>query len=587
MAPQRTRESFDRFLDGAFVEMMLESPELPTHMGIFEAGGVACPQDRFSGVGEEHNRRRMQLLRDLLSRLAQFPVAELSPSQWISTRVFEFFLRNAQEQDWLGTDGADFIDHRSPFRPSVGVQTELPLFLADRHPFRHAGDAEGYVRRVRQIPALMTESIAYAQRQRANGIALPGFVVDDSLNELDGFIAAAPDTNPIFITFAQKAGDLADLPADPRGALQREILDCLARDIYPAYAAAAAAMKAQRADATDSPGLRAVPDGDAYYAFLLRGATTTSLDAEAIHELGVAEVAAVQRRIAERFRQLGYADAPIAGCYQRLERTRATLLADTPANRAVLLDEARTRQRLVEARLPDWFKALPRAGAIIEAIPSFAEHSRNHTYHPPAADGSRPGVFEMNLKHLLNASDRNLATLVYHELWPGHHLQLGLALENVDLPLLRRIITFDAYIEGWAKYAETLPGDEGVPQSDAERLFAMRAELISTVNLVLDTGIHAKQWTRAQAIDYFMQQTGMGVDFATYVVHRSAAVPAQLCSYKIGLLKMRELKARRQSALGARFDLREFHDLILRNGALPLAVLDEVFVQTPANRSEA
>jgi uncharacterized protein (DUF885 family) len=587
MSTSETDNAFDRFLDAAFVEMMLESPELPTHMGIFEAGGVACPQNRFSDVGEAANDRRMELLRNLAARLASFRAQELSSAQRIGAEVFEFFLRYAQDQDWLGIDGAPFIDHRSPLRPSVGLQTELPLFLADRHPFRHEGDAEDYLLRVRQIPTLITEATAYSQRQRANGISLPGFVMDDTIDELAAFVTTPPNENPIFATFTDKTARLNDLRTHHRASLQRSVLHCLERDVYPAYEAASTAMKQLRGGATDSPGLWALPDGDAYYQFLLRGAVTTLQSADEIHELGLLEVARMRQRIDAEFRASGFTGATIAAYYQKLERTRVAALGDTPANRAVLLDEARTRQRLVEARLPEWFRELPRANAVIEAIPAFAEHSRNHTYHPPAADGSRPGVFELNLKHLLTAADRNLATLVYHELWPGHHLQLGLALENRALPLLRRMITFDAYIEGWAKYAETLPGDQGVPQTDAERLFALRAELISTVNLVLDTGLHAKRWTREQAIDYFTGQTGMGVDFATYVVHRSASVPAQLCSYKIGLLKMRELKARQQSTSGARFDLKEFHDMVLRNGALPLAVLDDVFAQAPANRSEA
>jgi uncharacterized protein (DUF885 family) len=322
--------------------------------------------------------------------------------------------------------------------------------------------------------------------------------------------------------------------------------------------------------------LWALPDGAAYYAFLLKGATTTTLSADEIHTLGLEHVALMHRQIDAQFDELGYDAAPIAERYRQLERSRAALLPDPATNRAALLNEARAIHTQILAHLPDWFANIPHARSVLEPVPAFAEQSRNHTYHPPASDGSRPGVFELNLKHLLLAPDRNLATLVYHELVPGHHLQLSLALENSELPLLRRIITFDAYIEGWAKYAETLPGLQGISHDDVQRLLTLRAELISTVNLVLDTGIHAKRWPREHAIDYFQQQTGMPAAFATYVVHRSAAVPAQLCSYKIGLLKMRELRARQERMLGARFDLKQFHDLILRNGALPLALLDEI-----------
>jgi uncharacterized protein (DUF885 family) len=342
-----------------------------------------------------------------------------------------------------------------------------------------------------------------------------------------------------------------------------------------------------REHAPETPGVWALPDGDAYYAFLLKGATTTELSAEEIHKIGIEQTQLMRRQLADQFRTLGYPDESIGESFARFERSGPGPFPDTPENREALLAEAGALLESARAAAPNWFRTMPKAEAVVAAIPGFAEPSRNQTYTPAAQDGSRPGVFELNVKSLLSMAHPNLPTLVYHETWPGHHMQLSLALENAQLPLMRRMLTFDAYIEGWAKYAETLPFDQGFDQTATQRVLSLRAELISTVNLVVDTGIHCKRWSRERAAEYFRQQTGMAADFAAYVVHRSAAVPAQLCSYKIGLMKMRELKSAMQAANPERFDVRDFHDRILRNGALPLLVLERAFDQAPANRSDA
>jgi uncharacterized protein (DUF885 family) len=212
-------------------------------------------------------------------------------------------------------------------------------------------------------------------------------------------------------------------------------------------------------------------------------------------------------------------------------------------------------------------------------MPLFAEANRNQSYQPPSLDGSRDGFLELNVGQLLDQADFELPILVYHEVFPGHHLQISLAQEAEALPALRRITTFDAYTEGWAKYAETIPLEYGMSQDPMLDLARMRRELISTINLALDTGIHHKRWSESRAVTFFKDHSGMNNPFAHYIVRRSASVPAQLCSYKIGMMKMLELRHRMESALGEQFDIRDFHHSVLSRGALPLDVLDKAVNQ--------
>ncbi|HIG40359.1 MAG: DUF885 family protein [bacterium] len=583
-ARKKTGNPFEQFMQRAFIELMMEVPEYPTHMGVFEVDGIHCPQDRFSKVDDTADRRRVELLVRLTTELKSLDRATLDPGQKISAEVFEFFLSYAQERNWVGTKGERFLSHKYVFCPSVGLQSELPLFLRELHPFRHARDARDYVSRVNQIPGLVRDGMVVFNDQFDQGITPPDFILEDLLEEIRSFIQPDNDENVIVTNFEARTADLADLSPEGRELLSAR-LNQLLPEIYESYRELLLTLEQALPKANDDAGVWKLPDGQDYYEFLLRGATTTALSAEEIHQLGLEETSVIQNNINQGFAQLGYPAMPIKESFERLIRESQIRLEDTPATRTHLIEEAKTLLQDVKERLPQWFRKLPAADVVVEAIPKFTELSRNQTYNPPSLDGSRHGKFELNLHHLLVADTPNLPVLVYHETWPGHHLQLSLALENESLPLFNRTITFDAYIEGWAKYAETLPLDQGQGTSPEHRLLGLRAELISTVNLVLDTGIHQKKWTRQQAIDWFVEQTGMPEEFARYVVHRSCAVPAQLCSYKLGLMKVRELKEILKEKRGGQFNLPEFHDLLLRHGSLPLLILEREFLHAVSEAS--
>lgn len=566
--------ALDSFFEESFVELMKAVPELPTQMGIFEVNGFSCPQSYFTAIDKGAALQRHQLLQQLHKRLHTLSQQETSEAQKLSIEVFDFFLRFVYEYGWTGIDGSDFLDYDRLIQPSTGLHSSLALFLMDLHPNRHIQDAEDFVTRLQQTPELIRCAASLIPARNQLGISLPAFLICDTLDEIHSFIEPKPAAHPICNAFARKYQDIDGISAASYQALLNNVEQLLGQELYPAYRELADILEKSIDSAWNDPGLWRLPDGDAYYEFLLHGATTTPMNADEIHELGRQESIKLTDEIACAFREIGYEEESIQACYQRMEREARGPLEDTAANRQQLFAKVEDMVTEIRHQVAALFHQLPAAGVSVKAIPAFVEAHRNHTYQPPAANGSREGIFEISLGQLLGKPAYDVPVLVYHETWPGHHLQFSHALEQKTLPTFRRMMSFDAYIEGWAKYAETIPIEHGIDSDPKVHLTRMRYELISTTNLILDTGIHTKRWSRDEAIQFFKDQTGLDHTFAQYIVHRSAAVPAQMCAYKIGLSKMKELKDRMQTTLNNEFDIRDFHDVVLRDGAIPLELLE-------------
>jgi len=404
-------------------------------------------------------------------------------------------------------------------------------------------------------------------------------VLQDSIEEIERFIATAPEQNILFSALTVKSAEMQGLNEPSRNTLLNEAAGELAQKTYPAYQQLLATLQEQVPQAADEPGVWRLPYGDAWYEFQLRCATTTTMSATEIHELGLEETHRLEQEIIKACRDMGIKAKSIKDCHRALDADKEAPREDTEGTRQAIIDQIEALIEDIEPRLPALFHKLPKGRITVKAIPRFAETNRNQSYQPPSLDGSRAGFFELNVGQLLGEADFELPILVYHEIFPGHHLQIALAQETKSLPSLRRIITFDAYIEGWAKYAETIPSLHGINNDPKFHVARMRRELLSTINLALDTGIHAKRWSVAQAIKFFSEHSGMGGTFSRYIVHRSASVPAQMCSYKIGMMKMLELRKKMESVLKENFDVRDFHNAVLSRGAVPLPLLDSIVNQ--------
>jgi uncharacterized protein (DUF885 family) len=566
----RGRIDFDDFMESIYVEMMREVPELSILMGVLEVGSAACPLDRFSLVSDEAIADRLRLLGSIERRLAAFPRESLRRAQSITADVLGYFVNFGVEGPWIGLRGEEFASHSYLVNAGHGEPSRLLDALTQQHPFRHEQDAEDYLTRAEGLGEAIAHVGRQAEKRAARGIVLPAPLLRQSIEEIRGFLALAPQANPIHQAFAEKSQACAGLSARRRVQLLAALEDAIRRRVLPSYAALAELLESQVERARPEPGLWRLPDGDAYYDFLLRAATTTDMSAAEVHDLGLEHVTRLQTQIGVA---LGAAGLPNGDPIDSLRQLESQTRFAPSLDRESLLARCHSILNDIRGQIGGLFHWLPDAQIRVEPVPPFSEDVRHTVYLPSAVDGSRPACMVINLRDVAAESELDLWTLLYHEIYPGHHLQFSYAQQVKGLPTFRRAVTFDAYIEGWAKYAETIPWEHQFNRDPRWHAMRLRRELLSTANLVLDTGIHSKRWTFAEAAGYLSSTTGCSAAMSRSIAVRSASLPAQLCSYKIGMLQVSDLKNRFELARGARFDIRDFHTAILEHGALPLRVL--------------
>jgi uncharacterized protein (DUF885 family) len=381
------------------------------------------------------------------------------------------------------------------------------------------------------------------------------------------------------VEFAKKLASLDGLDPAEREELLAASQRAIAEVVYPAYARVAVLVAELETGAADEAGVWRLPDGDAYYAWTLRQHTTTSLSAGEIHALGLAEVERIQSELrAILVAEGGTGDLPVD--LANLDRDPRFLFPDTEDGRAQILAGYRAIVDEVTPRLAELIGRLPRAPVAVERVPAFREDGAPFAYYwPPAFDGSKPGTFFVNLRAVGDVRRFAMRTLTFHEAIPGHHLQIALSFEMEGVPFFRRVIPFTAFSEGWALYAERLAAERGFHPTPLDHAGQLQAELFRAARLVVDTGLHAKRWSREQAIGWMARSTGLPEGDVVAEVERYIVDPGQACAYKIGQLEILRLRDRARSALGPGFDLREFHDVVLGSGSLPMVLLERVVDQ--------
>ena len=496
-----------------------------------------------------------------LETLAKFDRTRFSATQRISADMLAWQLDSIVRN-------AAFIDQEFVFNQFAGQQVNLVNFLSQTHPVRNRRDIENYLARLGLVAAYLDEATAQARDRGNRGFLPPKFILTSTLAQFDRFLADPPDKNVLVASLDERAALLADLPATDHATLVASATQTVREQIIPAFQRARALLDAQLPSATDAAGLSRLPDGDKAYAAALRHFTTTDLTAAQIHAIGLAEVARIEAKMDGLLRSLGYTEGSIKDRYARLNLDSQPPAEPDP--RPALI--ARYEEILADAvkRAAPLFDLLPAAPCVVKRVPPFTEKSSSAHYTTPARDGSRPGIFWAPLPGPVFRI-LYMRTLTYHEAIPGHHYQIALQQEMTDLPRFRRDRVFgfiSAHGEGWALYAEQLASEFGWYEGDTKGLIGqLEAELFRARRLVVDTGLHAMKWTRQQAIDYGILPSE---------VERYVVVPGQACSYKIGMLRFLELREKARHALGEKFQLKEFHNAVLRAGTVPLAVLENV-----------
>jgi uncharacterized protein (DUF885 family) len=495
-----------------------------------------------------------------LAELAKIDQFTLTPQQRASAATIAWSLQGT-------VDGYPYRDYNFVFNQFTGLHVQIVNFLSQQHPIRNRRDIENYLVRLKAVAGKMDTGIVQARGAAGHGILMPTFITQASIGQLDRFLDGTPENNVFVASLVQRMANVKDLPAEEQAKFAADATAIVQQSIIPVFQRTRALLQEQLPKTTSDAGLWRLPNGDKAYAVLLRQMTSTDYTPQQIHEIGLREVARIEKEMNGLLVSIGYSEGTIKQRMEKLEQDQQPKEADP---RPQLLARYDAILRDAEARARDLFDITPKAPVVVKREPPFTEKTAAAHYTGPAKDGTRPGIFWAPMP---GPQFRivGMRTLVYHEGVPGHHFQVALQQENTGLPRYRRDRVFgvgSAYGEGWALYAEQLAAENGWYGDDVVgRLGQLDAELFRARRLVVDTGLHAMKWTRQQGIDY-------GIPPAE--VDRYVVMPGQACAYKIGMIRILDLRAKAQQALGQKFNIKAFHNTVLETGNVPLSVLEKV-----------
>ena len=437
-------------------------------------------------------------------------------------------------------------------------------------------NARNYLKRLRRFDVKFGQILDGVKLRESEGILPPRFVIQHVLDEMRSFIAMKPAQNILYTVYKDKLGKLK-VSDKQRSALLKECEQTVKEIVYPTYQKLIDYHEHALKIATRDDGVWKLPDGDRYYAHMLRSNTTSDLTPQEVHSLGLKEVARIEKEMRGILKQLKYPTENISRLMLKFAAEKRFQYPNTAAGRKQCLADYQKILDHVDQNLGDVFEIRPKAGVKVERIPEFREKtSAGAYYNIPSLDGRRPGVFYANLRDMREIPKWGMKTLAYHEAIPGHHFQLALAQELKGMPIFRKVIPFIAYVEGWALYAEKLTREYGFMDDPYSELGYLQSEIFRAVRLVVDTGIHYKHWTREKAIKYMSEHTGSNEKEVVSEIERYIVMPGQACSYKVGELKIVSLREKAKKALGRKFDIKKFHNAVLQNGAMPLQILERV-----------
>ncbi|MEJ6519190.1 DUF885 domain-containing protein [Shewanella bicestrii] len=561
---------FRAFLDRSMVKMAFESPETLTSLGFLESVGITGHNALLDDDSPAAMDKTFTQVRALRDTLLSYQDTDLDDNQRISKDIALYLADFALASE-------PYRYHNYPVNQLFGVQNGYPSFMQAQHQVHSVEDAENYLSRLIAVKTKFGQTLEGLKLREAKGIIPPKFVIERVLTEMNDFINAPVEDNILYSSFKTKLAD-TQISADEQARLLAQAKANIESDVKPAYRLFIDYFTALQAKAGTDDGYWALPNGDVAYEQLLKFFTTTNYSADEIHAKGLAEVSRIQDEIMTILAAQGYDTSQgFSVAIEALAADPKFYYEDSDAGRAQILVDYQKILDEVNAGLDNAFRIRPKAGMEVVRIPEFKEKTAPGAYYQqPAIDGSRPGRFYANLFDIKATPKYGMRTLAYHEGIPGHHFQIAVAMELEGQPLIRKMAPFTAYIEGWALYSERLAWELGFQQDPFDNIGRLQAELFRAVRLVVDTGIHHSRWTREQAIDYMKQNTGMSDRDVTAEIERYIVMPGQATAYKVGMMKILELREKAKQALGDKFDLRDFHDVVLKNGAVPLDILEKL-----------
>lgn len=556
----------DDFFESVFQRNLARSPVRQSRMGLKR------DQDKWDGIGEAHRIESADLLRDDLAVLRNFDRARLSPQSDLSWRLFE---RQAEE----GLKGFEWRRNDYLVTQMGGMHTRAPRTLMNSHPIDARADAVAYIARLHGVLPLMEQLVEELKRQEAAGVKPPRFAYALTIGPCENVLRGRPfddsdSDSPLFADFKKKLGKTG-WPEAEQAELMAEATAALRGPFARGYRGLIAHLREAESTATVDAGVWKLPHGGEYYDSLLQAYTTLPLTSGELHELGLSEVAAIHDDMRKIMRKVGF-DGDLQAFFKHVRTDPRFYYDDTGAGRAAYIADAKALLDEVRSRQGEIFGVLPNAEVVVRAVEEWrAKSAPKAFYQSPPIGGSEPGIFYVNLYDVGAQPGYQLPAILFHEAIPGHHIETVIAHELDDVPKFRRFAHVAAFSEGWGLYSERLAGEMGLYETPYDDFGRLSMQLMRATRLVVDTGIHAKRWTREQAVSYLDRNMPGSHYDNQREIDRYIVLPGQATSYYVGMMKIVELRERARARLGARFDLRAFHDLVLGDGPLPLPVLED------------
>ena len=565
-AEQTESERLNAFFEEVFQANVARSPMTQTFLGMkTNYGSWSDASPEFDQEGFELNQAFLAQMRE------DFDFDALDDSAQLSWRLFE---RNAERD----AEGRRWIDHGYTFTPRSGPHMNSPTFLINNHRVDEASDAEAYIERLNGMGDYLDQNIANARRSYEMGVYTPLWTYEPMIETARNVISGAPfddgDDSPLLGDFRRKVQAL-DVSDEEKARLIGEAETALTDVVAPAYGRIIALFEEMATTASNDDGVWKHPDGGDFYNYLLAGYTTTEMTAAEIHQLGLDEVARIHGEMRDIMAEVGF-EGSLQDFFDFMRTDSQFYYENTDEGRQRYLDEATAWIDQMRETMPQMFNTFPQAELEVRRVEEFREASAGKAfYQRPAPNGSRPGVYYANLRDMAQMPTYQMEALAYHEGIPGHHMQLAIMQELEGVPSFRRFGGYTAYTEGWGLYTEYLPLEYGFYEDPYSNFGRLAMELWRACRLVVDTGLHEQQWTRQQAVDYLLENTPNPEGDSINAIDRYIVYPGQATAYKIGMNEILRLRGAAETALGEAYDIRDFHDVVLRQGAVPLAVLEE------------
>jgi len=554
-------EYFDRLIE--------TNPEIASQLRLSNNPRFRYFEEDLTDTSSEVLDFEYDLYIEFHNRIKKIDTDVLSKTDRINAKIFTSYLENILA-------GEKFRFHSYIINPMFGFHSNITNLMTQYHQLESIRDANSYIKRLNNIPERFDQVSEHLTTQINSGIIPPEYIIDYFMSVLDEFIAFEVKENPFYTTFRDRLANIEEIDPEDREALLQEVEAALNNSVFPAYHKLIDQIAEVRDTSDRKAGVWKLPKGKRYYEYLLKKHTTTDMKPQEIYNLGLEEIARIQAEIILLYKELGIENdlSFQLQCQQYWELTGSEpdlRYSNDEQGREQVIDDYLNMIKETEKRLPELFDQLPSIPVTVRRVPSYKESTSGQYYERAPLDGSSPAAFYTNLSWL--PFKPGMQTLLYHETIPGHHLQIAIAQELTDQFMFHNLTFFTGFIEGWALYAEKLAYENGWFDNIYSQIGYLNSELFRAVRLVLDTGIHYKRWSRQEAYDYMLQNLG----WTSYgELNRYIVWPGQACAYKVGQLKIHQLREKVKKELGQEFNIREFHRIVLEHGAIPLNLLEEI-----------